>query len=127
MNRILIFVLALCSPTLSSGQSYPSKPVKMVVGFAAGGPTDVIARAMAQWLTDRMGQQFIIDNKPGAGGNLATELMINAKPDGYTVLVVATANAINLTLYPSLSYDFFRDAIPVAGLARISYVVAVPP
>jgi tripartite-type tricarboxylate transporter receptor subunit TctC len=109
-----------------AAETYPSRPVRLVVGFAAGGPTDVISRVMAQWLSDRLGQQFVVENKTGAGGNLATETVINARPDGYTVLVVATANAINTTLYPSLPFDFFRDAIPIAGLARISYVVAVP-
>jgi tripartite-type tricarboxylate transporter receptor subunit TctC len=130
LGRALVLTILLswgAATTASAADPYPTRPVRLIVGFAAGGPTDVIARVMAQSLTERLGQQFVVENRPGAGGNVATEAMITSRPDGYTVLVVATANAINITLYPTLPYDFFRDAIPVAGLARISYVVAITP
>ena len=116
----------LCLAT-AAADDYPSRPVRLVVGFAAGGPTDILARVMAQHLSQRLGQQVIVENKPGATGNTATESVINAAPDGYTVLVVATANAINTTYYRKLPFDFIRDIVPVAGLGRISYVMAVHP
>jgi tripartite-type tricarboxylate transporter receptor subunit TctC len=111
----------------AAADDYPSRPVRLVVGFAAGGPTDILSRVMAQHLTQRLAQQVIVENKPGATGNTATESVINAAPDGYTVLVVATANAINTTYYRKLPFDFMRDIVPVAGLARISYVMALHP
>ena len=104
---------------------YPTRPVRVIVGFAAGGPTDVLARVMTQWLSDRLGQQFVVDNRTGAGGNIATEAVIKAPPDGYTILVIVTANVINPSLFPNLPFNFMRDITGVAGLARISYVVAV--
>src|SRR5689334_13165652 len=82
--------------------TYPNRPVKLVVGFAAGGPTDLLARIIGQWLTDRLGQQFVIENRPGAGSNLATEAVVNAAPDGYTILIIATGNAINTSFYDKL-------------------------
>ena len=106
---------------------YPSRPIRLVVGFAAGGPTDIFARVMGQHLAQRLGQQVIVENRPGGGGNTATEAVISAAPDGYTVLVVATANAINTSFYRKLPFDFMRDIVPVAGLARISYVMALHP
>jgi tripartite-type tricarboxylate transporter receptor subunit TctC len=115
------------APGVAAAQDYPSRPVRLVVGFAAGGPTDILSRVMAQHLSQRIGQQVIVENKPGATGNTATESVINAAPDGYTVLVVATANAINTTYYRKLPFDFMRDIVPVAGLGRISYVMAVHP
>ena len=111
----------------AAADDYPSRPVRLVVGFAAGGPTDILARVMAQQLSQRLGQQVIVENRPGAGGNTATEAVINAAPDGYTVLVIATANAINTSFYRKLPFDFMRDIVPVAGLGRISYVMAVHP
>jgi tripartite-type tricarboxylate transporter receptor subunit TctC len=113
--------------TAAAAQDYPTRPVRLVVGFAAGGPTDILARVMAQHLSQRLGQQVIVENRPGGGGNTATEQVINATPDGYTVLVVATANAINTSFYRKLPFDFMRDIVPVAGLGRISYVMAVHP
>ncbi len=113
--------------TAAAAQDYPTRPVRLVVGFAAGGPTDILARVMAQHLSQRLGQQVIVENRPGGGGNTATEQVINAAPDGYTVLVVATANAINTSFYRKLPFDFMRDIVPVAGLGRISYVMAVHP
>jgi tripartite-type tricarboxylate transporter receptor subunit TctC len=98
-----------------------------VVGFAPGGPTDILARHMAQYLTAKLGQQVIVENKPGATGNIATEYVINQPPDGYTILVTSTANAINMTFYSKLSFNFLRDAEPVAGLASISYLMLIHP
>ena len=127
MLRLAIGLLALAIAGVASAADYPARPIRFVVGFAAGGPTDIIARRMAQTLSERLGQQVVVENKPGAGGNIATEYVINAPPDGYTILVVATANAINTTLYQKISFNFRRDIVPVAGLARISYVMAVHP
>ncbi|MFN0304847.1 MAG: Bug family tripartite tricarboxylate transporter substrate binding protein [Burkholderiales bacterium] len=104
---------------------YPTRPVRVIVGFAAGGPTDVLARVMTQWLSDHLGQRFVVDNRTGAGGNIATEAVIKAPPDGYTILVIVTANVINPSLFPNLPFNFLRDITGVAGLSRISYVVAV--
>jgi tripartite-type tricarboxylate transporter receptor subunit TctC len=101
--------------------------VRIIVGFAAGGPTDVYARLIGQWLAERLGRPFLIENRPGAGGNIATEAVVNAAPDGYTLLLVAAANTINATLYDNLNYTFVRDIAPVAGLLRSFYVMEVNP
>jgi tripartite-type tricarboxylate transporter receptor subunit TctC len=106
---------------------YPTRPVRMVVGFPAGGPTDVLARLVGQRLSERLGQQFVVENKPGAGSNIATEQVVNASPDGYTLLVCASANTINTTLYKRLSFDFARDLVPIAGLARVPNALLVHP
>ena len=121
-----VIALALATCSVASAQ-YPTRPVRLVVGFAAGGPTDILARRMAQYLSEKLGQQFIVENKPGATGNVATEYVLNAPPDGYTILVTSTANAINMTFYSKLSFDFLRDAQPVAGLASISYMMLLNP
>jgi tripartite-type tricarboxylate transporter receptor subunit TctC len=121
-----VIALALATCGVASAQ-YPTRPVRLVVGFAAGGPTDILARRMAQYLSEKLGQQFIVENKPGATGNVATEYVLNAQPDGYTILVTTTANAINMTFYSKLSFDFLRDATPVAGLASISYMMLLNP
>src|SRR5882757_4589601 len=120
---VLAFVVA--GPAASA--DYPTRPVRLVVGFAPGGPTDILARHMAQYLTAKLGQQVIVENKPGATGNIATEYVINQPPDGYTILVTSTANAINMTFYSKLSFNFLRDAEPVAGLASISYLMLINP
>ena len=117
----------VCLAAPAATDDYPSRPIRLVVGFAAGGPTDIFARVMGQHLAQRLGQQVIVENRPGGGGNTATEAVISAAPDGYTVLVVATANAINTSFYRKLPFDFMRDIVPVAGLARISYVMALHP
>jgi tripartite-type tricarboxylate transporter receptor subunit TctC len=127
MRRLLafVFVLLLASPAFAA--DYPTRPVRLIVGFAPGGPTDILARHMAQYLTTKLGQQVIVENKPGATGNIATEYVINAPPDGYTILVTSTANAINMTFYSKLSFNFLRDAEPVAGLASITYLMLINP
>jgi tripartite-type tricarboxylate transporter receptor subunit TctC len=108
-------------------QAYPSRPVRLVVGFAAGSATDILARLMGQWLSERLGQQFIIENRPGAASNIATEAVVRAPPDGYTLLVVSSASAINATLYDKLSFNFIRDIAPVASVIRGPTVMVVNP
>jgi tripartite-type tricarboxylate transporter receptor subunit TctC len=115
-------------PRVARAQAYPSsRPVRIVVGFPAGGATDIMARLMGEWLTQRLGQQFIVDNKPGASGNIGTETVARAPADGYTLLQAVTPNAINAALYSNLSFDFIRDIAPVIYLARLAYVVVVNP
>jgi len=108
-------------------QGYPSRPVRIVVGFPAGGATDIQARLMGQWLSERLGQQFIIENRAGASGNIGTEAVAKAPADGYTLLQIVTPNAINAALYSNLSFDFIRDIAPVICVARLAYVVVVHP
>jgi tripartite-type tricarboxylate transporter receptor subunit TctC len=114
-------------PRIARAQAYPSRPVRIVVGFAAGGGSDIIARFMGQWLSDRIGQQLIIENRPGAGGNISTEAVVRAPADGYTLLLVDTPKAINATLYDKLNFNFIRDIAPVAGISRESCVMVVHP
>jgi tripartite-type tricarboxylate transporter receptor subunit TctC len=112
---------------IARAQTYPTRPVRIIVGFAAGGPTDLYARLIGQWLAERLGRPFLIENRPGAGGNIATESVVNAAADGYTLLLVAAANTINATLYDNLNYTFIRDIAPVAGILRTFYVMEVNP
>src|SRR5882762_10488500 len=114
-------------PRMSWAETYPSRPVRIVVGFAAGGATDIQARLMGQWLSDRLGQQFIIENRGGASGNIGTEAVAKSAADGYTLLQVVTPNAINAALYTNLNFDFIRDIAPVICIARLAYVVVVHP
>src|SRR5262245_39004492 len=108
-------------------QAYPSRPVRVIVGFPAGGATDIQARLMGQWLSERLGQQFIIENRAGASGNIGTDAVAHAAADGYTLLQVVTPNAINAALYTNLPFDFIRDIAPVIAVARLAYVVVVHP
>src|SRR5262245_54605769 len=103
---------------IAQAQTYPAKPVRFVVGFPPGGPNDILARLMAQWLSSRLGQPFEVDNKPGRSGNIATEMVVRAPPDGYTILLVGPANAISGSLYPNLGFNFLNDITPVAGITR---------
>jgi tripartite-type tricarboxylate transporter receptor subunit TctC len=112
---------------LARAQAYPSRPARIVVGFSAGGATDIQARLMGQWLSDHLGQQFIVENRAGASGNIGTEVVAKAPPDGYTLLQVVTPHAINAALYTNLNFDFIRDIAPVICAARLSYVVVVHP
>jgi tripartite-type tricarboxylate transporter receptor subunit TctC len=111
----------------ASAQAYPTRPVHLVVPSTAGGGIDILARFLGQWLSDRLGRQFVIDNRPGAGGNIGVEMVVRAPPDGYTLLLVAVTNAINATLYDKLSFNFIRDIAPVAGATRASLVMVVNP
>jgi tripartite-type tricarboxylate transporter receptor subunit TctC len=108
-------------------QSYPTRPVRWIVAFVAGGPTDIVARIMGQYLSERLGQQFIIDNRPGAGGIVGTQAAINSPADGYTLLMAAHVHAINATLYQKLPYNFLNDIAPIAGLVRMPNVLEVTP
>jgi tripartite-type tricarboxylate transporter receptor subunit TctC len=108
-------------------QSYPTRPVRIIVGFAAATGADILARLMGQWLSERLGQQFVIENHPGAGTNIATEAVVRSQPDGYTLLSVSPANAINATLYEKLNFDFIRDIAPVASVTRTPNVMLVNP
>jgi tripartite-type tricarboxylate transporter receptor subunit TctC len=108
-------------------QAWPSRPVRWVVGYAPGGGNDIVARLMGQWLSDRLGQSFVIENKPGAGTNIAAEFVVNAAPDGYTLLLVGQPNAINATLYDTLPFNFIRDIAPVAGIMTVPNVIVVHP
>src|ERR1700752_1897509 len=114
-------------PRISRTKAYPSRPVRIVVGFAAGGATDIQARLMGQWLTDRLGQQVIVENRGGPRGNIGTEAVAKAAPDGYTLLQIVTPNAINAALYSNLNFDFARDIAPVICAAKLGYVVVVHP
>jgi tripartite-type tricarboxylate transporter receptor subunit TctC len=110
---------------IARAQSYPTRPVRLIVGFPAGGPTDIIARIMAQYLSERLGQAFIIENRPGAASNVATETVVRARPDGYTLLEITATNAVNATLYDNLTFDLTRDIAPVAGIMRTPGVMEV--
>ena len=112
---------------VASAQTYPARPVRLVIGYTPGGSADLTARLMGQWLSERLGQSFVIENRPGGGTNIATEAVVRAAPDGYTLLLVAPANAINATLYDKLNFDFLRDMEPVAGIIRFPNVVVVTP
>ena len=114
------------APRAARAQVYPSRPIRLIVTFGAGTAPDIIARLIGQWLSERLGQQFVIENRPGFGGNIATEYVVRAAPDGYTLLIPVSSNAANATLYPNLSFNFIRDIAPVAGIATTPFVGAVP-
>jgi tripartite-type tricarboxylate transporter receptor subunit TctC len=114
-------------PRLANAQTYPSRPVRIVVGFTAGGSTDIGARLIAQWLQDRLGQSFVVENRPGAGTNIATESVVRAPPDGYTLLMIGPSSAVNATLYDKLNFVFLRDIAPVACMIRQPQVMLANP
>ena len=114
-------------PRRASAQAYPARPVRIVAGFAAGGGVDITARLMGQWLTDRLGQSFVVENRTGAGGNVGTEAVVNAAPDGYTLLLATVPNAVNASLYDKLKFNFIRDIAPVAAIIRVPMVMLVNP
>jgi tripartite-type tricarboxylate transporter receptor subunit TctC len=113
--------------SIARAQSYPTRPVRLIVGFPAGGPTDIVARLIGQSLSERLKQSFIIENRPGAGGNVGTETVVRAAPDGYTLLLVGVPHAINATLYDHLNFNFIRDIAPVASIMRVPLVMEVNP
>jgi len=112
---------------LAKAQAYPSRPIRLIIGYTPGGSADLTARLMGQWLSERLGQSFVVENRPGGGTNIATEAVVRAPPDGYTFLLAAPANAINATLYEKLNFNFLRDSEPVAGIIRFPNVVVVNP
>src|SRR6201990_612931 len=112
---------------MAMAENYPSRPVRLVVGFPPGGPTDTQARVIAQWLSEKLGQPVLIDNRPGAGSNIGTASVVNATPDGYTLLLVTASNTINATLYGNLSFDIVHDIAPVAGMTAYPIVLVVNP
>jgi tripartite-type tricarboxylate transporter receptor subunit TctC len=115
------------APLIASAQTYPSRPVRIIVGFPPGGAVDIMARLIGQWLSERLGQPFIVENRSGAGGNIGTEAVVNAPADGYTLLLVGLPNASNATLYKNLKFNFIRDIMPVAGIQREPFLVEVNP
>ncbi len=132
VNLVRLFALGMTGLTWAgigdaAALDYPTRPVRWVVGYPAGGTTDILARLIGQYLSEKLGQQFIVENKPGAGNNIATEAVINAPPDGYTLLFVNPANGINASLYKKLSFNFVRDIAPVAGITRVPNVMEVNP
>jgi tripartite-type tricarboxylate transporter receptor subunit TctC len=127
-HRLATFAAALpVLPRFAGAQAWPAKPVHIVVGFAAGGGVDITARLIGQWLSERLGQSVVIENRTGADGNIATEAVVNAPADGYTLLLAALPNAVNATLYPKINFNFMRDIAPVAGVIRVPMVVLVHP
>jgi tripartite-type tricarboxylate transporter receptor subunit TctC len=133
LDRRQVLRLVVATPALSIGtrlvlaQAYPSRPVHILVGYAAGGPTDIAARLIAQWLSERLGKQFVVENRPGGGSNLATETVARAAPDGYTLLLVGASAALNASLYDNLSFNFIRDIVPIAGMFWAPLVMVVGP
>ena len=112
-------------PYIARAQAYPTRPVRLIVGYAAGGGTDITARLIGQWLSERFGQQFVIENRPGAATNIATDAVVRAAPDGYTLLLATGGNAINATLYDKLNFNFIRDIAPVGSVIRVPLVMVV--
>jgi tripartite-type tricarboxylate transporter receptor subunit TctC len=112
---------------IAGAQIYPARPVRIIVGFPAGGPSDIAARLMGQWLSDRLGQPFVVENRVGAGGSLGTGAVVKALPDGYTLLLAGSNDAINATYYESLNFSFMRDIAPVAAVIRVPNVMVVNP
>ncbi|MDF0578817.1 Bug family tripartite tricarboxylate transporter substrate binding protein [Bradyrhizobium yuanmingense] len=121
----LAVLLGLFSATPPAAAAYPDRPVHWLIGFSPGGPVDIVARIMAQWLSERLGQQFIVENRTGSGGNIAAAAAINAPPDGYTLLFVAPNNAISTSLYKKLPFDFLRDTTPVASIMQLTNMLVV--
>jgi tripartite-type tricarboxylate transporter receptor subunit TctC len=125
--RVALFALAWLAAGIapSAAADYPDRPVRWLIGFTAGGPVDTVARIMAKWLSERLGQQFIVENRAGSGGNIATEAAIGAAPDGYTLLFSGANNAISASLYKKLPFDFIRDTMPVAGFMQVPNLLVV--
>jgi tripartite-type tricarboxylate transporter receptor subunit TctC len=120
-------LVAAALPRRVSAQEYPSRPVRIIAGFAAGGGVDITARLIGQWLNERLGQSFVTENRPGAGGNIGTEAVVNAAADGYTLLLSTVPNAVNASLYEKLNFNFIRDTAPVAGIIRVPMVILLNP
>ena len=114
-------------PRIAQAQTYPARPVRLIVPFGSAGATDIVARLIGQWLSQRLGQSFVIENRPGAGGNIGIEAVVRSPPDGYTLALIGLPSAINVTLYDNLPYDFSRDIVPVASVVRFPNVMVVNP
>src|ERR1700720_1029423 len=114
-------------PRLASADDYPARPVRIIAGFAAGGGVDITARLIGQWLADRLGQSFVVENRAGGGGNIRTEAVVNAAPDGYTLLLATVPNAVNASLYDKLNFNFIRGIAPVAGIVRVPMIILLHP
>jgi tripartite-type tricarboxylate transporter receptor subunit TctC len=127
LNALLLAACVLAATPAWSAETYPARPVRLIVPFTPGGATDVVARLIGQKLSERLGQQFVIENRPGAGTNIGTEAVIRSTPDGYTLLVASPANAFNASLYPKLNFNFLREITPVAGIMRVPNVMNVTP
>ena len=126
--RLAAGVAALpAAARIARAQAFPARPVRLIIGFNAGGAPDVVARLLCQWLSERVGQNFLVENRPGAGGNIAAEAVVRAPPDGYTLLQVGSPNFINAALYKDLKFNFLRDVAPVAGIGRNPFVMVVTP
>jgi tripartite-type tricarboxylate transporter receptor subunit TctC len=129
LRAVALSLICLASltaaPAPASAGDYPNRPVHWMIGFAAGGPVDIVARIMSQWLSEHFGQQFVVENRAGSGGNLAAAAAINAPADGYTLLFVAPNNAISTSLYKKLPYDFLRDSVPVASIMQLTNMLVV--
>ena len=119
--------LAFASAPIARAQAYPSRPVRIIAGYPPGGGSDILARLMGQWVSERLNQAFIVENRPGAGGNIATETVVRADADGYTLLLATSANAVNATLYENLNFNFIRDIAPVASVIDAPFVMEVNP
>jgi hypothetical protein len=119
-------VIAPTFPRTAAADQYPTRPVRIIAGFAAGGGVDITARLIGRWLTDRLGQSFVVENRPGAGGNVGTEAVVSAAPDGYTLLLATVPNAVNASLYEKLNFNFIRDVAPIAGKARFAAIGGEP-
>jgi tripartite-type tricarboxylate transporter receptor subunit TctC len=130
-RRVFLASIALSALPVTSrtarAQTYPARPVRVIVGFTPGSAPDIVARLMGPWLSERLRQPFIVENRPGAGTNIGTEVVVRSPPDGYTLLLVGAPNAINTTFYEKLSFNFLRDIAPVAGIVRERLVVVVHP
>jgi tripartite-type tricarboxylate transporter receptor subunit TctC len=127
LNLAMAAVALPAVPRMARALDYPTRPVRVIVGFAAGGPGDIVVRMINQWLSIRLGQQFILENRPGAGTNVGTEAVVRSEPDGYTLLLVTSAAAINASMYEKLGFNFIRDIVPVASLDRVPLVMEVNP
>src|SRR5580692_9374029 len=129
-RRHFLHLAAAALPAFSRiawADAYPARPVRLIVGFAAGGPQDIVMRLIAQWLSEKLGQSFIVENRLGAAGNVGAEAVAHATPDGYTLLSISAPNAINATLYDHLNFNFIRDIVPVASVMRVPLVMEVNP
>jgi tripartite-type tricarboxylate transporter receptor subunit TctC len=127
LSRLLFACLCLALAGAAQAADYPNRPVRIIVGYPAGGATDILARIFGQYLSEKLGQQFVVENRAGAGNNLGTEAVVRAAPDGYTLLLVNPANAVNASLYKKLNFNFIRDIAPVAGFIRVPNVMEVHP